>query len=678
MPFESRGAGIPPEFQISGPEEVGGSPFEVLDFGRLLQGSQSEGRLASITGPQTFDTGGWLPIDQPLPFTVNFENSSSSSRHVNEVHVVAQLDADLDPYTFQLGDIRIGDITLDIPAGRWSFQGDFDFTYTKGFILRVSAGIDTYQEPAGVSWVVQAIDPLTGELLQDGTRGLLAPNDAFGKGAGFISSTVEARSPDEVKVTPQTPKNQIPDGIVKASARVFFDAQAPEDTLVLEQRVDADAPSTALSVLRIAGTDDYRLDWATGDGSGDAASGFKHVTLYVAENGGDFRIWQRQLKEASGQIVFQGVAGVAYEFLALATDLAGNREKPAPGLNAQADGGNVNLGALPQVPGTTPPNFGLPPPPLDLPSTSPVFTEAEARIPNASPLTRVSEFDSVLRPFIAAMFADGIGQSHAGIGPMAITEAPDGTILISGGASRGDIWRFTRDGGTADAVPWASLDQPIFNMAFDAEGRLWATTGGGPLLQLDPDTGAIVERHGDGITIALAVEPGRGRIFVSTNSGVSVFDPDSGRFEQWSRDENLRVGALAFDNQGHLWAVTWPDRKQVVKFTPFRRAELQLEFDSALDSIAFGREDTYLEDLLFVSHNAGRRSSTGAAAPESELTMVDVATLKRIAVATGGTRGDVVFATSDGRVLISQSGQVDVLAPAVAPQVVATCRRPMR
>ncbi|HRK46207.1 MAG TPA: hypothetical protein PK324_11325, partial [Nocardioides sp.] len=50
------------------------------------------------------------PIDQPLPFTVNFENSSSSSRHVNEVHVVAQLDADLDPYTFQLGDIRIGDI----------------------------------------------------------------------------------------------------------------------------------------------------------------------------------------------------------------------------------------------------------------------------------------------------------------------------------------------------------------------------------------------------------------------------------------------------------------------------------------------------------------------------------------------------------------------------------------
>ncbi len=248
MPFEDRGAGIPPEFQINGPEEVGGDAFVTLDFGKILKGSSGEGRLASITGPQTFDTAGWLPIDQALPYTINFENSASASRYVNELQIVTQLDADLDPYTFQLGDITIGDITIDVPEGRWSFQQDFDFTYTKGFVLRVSAGIDTYQNPAGVSWVLQAIDPLTGELLQDATRGLLAPNDALGKGAGFVSYTVEARSPDEVKVTDKTPLNQRPDGIVKASARVLYDTQAPEDTLVLEQRVDAVAPITQLAV----------------------------------------------------------------------------------------------------------------------------------------------------------------------------------------------------------------------------------------------------------------------------------------------------------------------------------------------------------------------------------------------------------------------------------------------
>ena len=51
------------------------------------------------------------------------------------------------------------------------------------------------------------------------------------------------------------------------------------------------------------------------------------------------------------------------------------------------------------------------------------------------------------------------------------------------------------------------MPYPIFNLAFDADGRLWATTGGGPLLELDPDTGAILGQYGDGITMALAVEP---------------------------------------------------------------------------------------------------------------------------------------------------------------------------
>jgi large repetitive protein len=494
---------------------------------------------------------------------------------------------------------------------------------------------------------------------------------AFGAGAGFVSYTVEARSPDEVKVTDQTPENQRPDGIVKAGARVLFDTQAPEDTLVLEQRVDAVAPATQLEVERIAGTDSYTLRWDSGDARG--GSGFKHVTLYVAVDGGDFKIWQRRLEQASGELLFDGQAGKQYEFLALATDLAGNRERPTPGVNAQADGGDANLGALPQVPGTTPPNFGQPPPPVDLPSTSEVFAEAQAGIPNVTPPTRPSEFETVLRPFVGGLFADGFDISHAGIGPMAIAEAPDGSILVAGGANRGEVWRFSRDGGSAaEAQPWARFEEPIFNMAFDDDGRLWATTGGGALLRIDADTGTVAARYGSGITIALAVEPERGRIFVSTNAGVSVFDPLTGQFEQWSRDENLRVGSLAFDNQGNLWAVTWPDRRQVVKFTAFRRAELMLQFDSDLDSIAFGRNGTYLEDLLFVSHNAGRIDSTGAASPESELTMVDVATLKRIAVAQGGTRGDVVFTTSDGRVLISQSDQVDVLAPAVAPRVVTT------
>ncbi|MEM9587454.1 MAG: putative Ig domain-containing protein, partial [Planctomycetota bacterium] len=138
-------------------------------------------------------------------------------------------------------------------------------------------------------------------------------------------------------------------------------------------------------------------------------------------------------------------------------------------------------------------------------------------------------------------------------------------------------------------------------------------------------------------------------------------------FTQFNRDINLRVASLAFDTDGELWATTWPDRSQVVRFTETRRAELMLDFDAPVDSLAFGQAGTDLEGLLFVSQNEG-----GNDTPGSELTMVDTATLRRVSIADGGSRGDVLITTRDGKVLISQSNQVDVLNPAIAPIVIAT------
>lgn len=66
----------------------------------------------------------------------------------------------------------------------------------------------------------------------------------------------------------------------------------------------------------------FDLQWS----SIDDLSGVKSVTLYVAEDAGDFRIWQRQLDPQTTQALFTGEAGRHYEFLAVATDRAGNRE----------------------------------------------------------------------------------------------------------------------------------------------------------------------------------------------------------------------------------------------------------------------------------------------------------------------------------------------------------------
>src|SRR5690606_20514555 len=164
-------AGLPADFQINGPEPVDGNPFASLDFSQYFNAEGQVGRLASITGPQTLDTAGWLPASQELPYSIGFENAAGSGGFVNEVQVVTELDSQLDPRSFTFGDIKIGNITIDVPEGRSSFETEIDFTATHGFVLRVSALLDLFQEPARASWLIQAIDPLTGEVLQDTTRG---------------------------------------------------------------------------------------------------------------------------------------------------------------------------------------------------------------------------------------------------------------------------------------------------------------------------------------------------------------------------------------------------------------------------------------------------------------------------------------------------------------------------
>ena len=51
--------------------------------------------------------------------------------------------------------------------------------------------------------------------------------------------------------------------------------------------------------------------------------------------------------------------------------------------------------------------------------------------------------------------------------------------------------------------------------------------------------------------------------------------------------------------------------------------------------------------------------------------MIDIPMRQQLTIATGGTRGDVVTTTADGRVLVSQSNQIDVLTTTLQPQVIA-------
>ncbi|MGE3310329.1 MAG: Ig-like domain-containing protein, partial [Limisphaerales bacterium] len=659
--WNKRGSALPADFQVSGAWLTGTGAFEGLDLTQYLDQPGTQTGTVALVGPVTLESNGYVPVAQPLPFTIHFQNDPVSTGYVRDIHIVSRLDEDLDPTSFRFGDMQVGDIQIAVPLNGGVFQRDIDFSLTRGFILRVSAGMDpTLRE---VSWRIQAIDPLTGEVLQDPQRGLLPPNDAFGAGAGFVTYSVEAGG---VATTGSE---------LTASARVIFDTAPPEDSGEVRYRIDASAPVTVLTVTPLAdGSDDYRVEWSVTEDAG--GSGFKHVTLFVADGTGPYRIWRRWVTEAEGTEVFEGQAGHTYRFLALASDLAGNREQPPFGTGRAEDGTSVNLGNTPSVGSGTAANFGLVPPPATTPSTNPVFTEAEQGIPNAPPLIFPPEFEVILRPFFGESFARGIGGSGAGVAALAMVETPDGHFLVSGGAARNELFRLSNLGGEA-FEPLATVSHPIYNLAFDGKGRLWATTGGGPLLQLNPDTGAILSEYGDGLTLGLAVSPDGTRLFVGSGRGIEVFNPDAltegERFRHYSRDEDLRVASLAFDPEGNLWAVTWPDRREVVRFTVRGRAEVLFEFTSDIDSLAFGRPGTNLEGLLFVSHNGGPGTPSGRlSVDESPLTMLDLATRRRVEVARGGSRGDALLATTDGRLLVSQSGQIDVLSVDRAPLVVAT------
>ncbi len=643
-----RSGGIPADYAISGVTPNNTQSFFPLNLDQYYANAGAFAGEASITGPFTQETGGFVPVNQPLPFTVNFQNDPSAQTYTHQIRITVPLDPNVDAETFQLGDIKIGNITIHIPAGRSLYQGDFDFTQSNGFILRVSAGVDLVSHAA--TWLLQAIDPTTGQLLQNPNEGLLAPNDAAGDGAGYVSYTVEADASAPTGTT------------LTASASADLDNAPPEKTQSLTWTIDSVAPTTTLTVTPIANTGNYDLKWNAADDSG--GSGVASVTLYVAEDGGNYTIWQRDLPGASGEMVFDGLVGHTFQFLALATDVAGNHEQPPAGGSVPDDGSGSNLGSTPVV-STTPPNFGQPPPPATTPSTNPLFTEAQQGIPAAPTAANASEFTRVLAPFQAQAFVTGIGQSEGNIGPMALAQEPDGTFLVSGGPDRNELFHVGKTGG-AVTTPLATEPFPIYNLAFDSQGNLWATTGGGPLVQLDPATGDVLGEFGDAVELGLAIDPSTGLIYVGTSTGVDTFNPANDTFTAYSRDLNLRVASLAFDSQGNLWATTWPDRSQVVEFDVHRRAQVMLTFTTPIDSIAFGQAGTSLAGLLFVTHNSGANGNG------SDLTMVDVATLQQVAVATGGSRDDAVITTSDGRVLVSQSSQVDVLNPITNPAVLAT------
>ncbi|WP_374356904.1 putative Ig domain-containing protein, partial [Chitinimonas sp.] len=498
---------------------------------------------------------------------------------------------------------------------------------------------------------------------------------------GFVSYTVRplASAPSEA--------------YIEARATIQFDQRPPVQSARLRYQLDADAPTTQLTVrqrdVASAEAPSFLVKWQ----ASDAASGVRHVTVYVAEDGGDFHIWQRQVAGETGEAIYTGRAGHRYEFLAAATDIAGNRQAanianavlPNDGSAAQAAAGVGSNATVQQ-------SAELPRAPQDrsYPSSS-LFEQAQHLLPGFIASQQAGDFQQVLAPLALRSFADGFGGSSADIGALAMVQLPDHTVLASAGASRNQVFAYGKDGGHS-VTPLFTLDSPVLAMAVDRVGQLWVASGS-ELLQVDPHSGAVLARHGGpgGMALgqALAIDAASGLIYISSQNGVESFNPAGDATHAWQHFSGARVGSLAMGPDHRLWGVRWSGSEissaqlnphtDIVSFDMAGRypgqAQREFTLDGLVERISFGQTGTPLEGLLFASCGLPQHASQvgQSSLPHgASLLMVELASQRVLRVASGGSRGEALLSTADGRLLVAGTAHIDELAPIKPPHIEAS------
>ncbi|MEF7616672.1 CARDB domain-containing protein [Aquincola sp. MAHUQ-54] len=267
-----------------------------------------------ILGPAGFGEERWIAATDTLAYTIRFENAADAAAPAQEVVVTQQLDADLDWRTFRVDDFGFGDQRVELSGTTAFYQARLDFSATKGYLLDVSASIDT--ATGIVTWRLTTLDPATGELPVDAQLGFLPPNRnaegvSDGRGEGFLSYTIKA-------------KRTVATGtVIDATARIVFDTEEPIDTPPIFNTLDAGLPSSAVTALP-ATTEEptFLVSWSGADADGGSA--LASYTIYVSTNGGDWNPWL--VNTTLTESLYEGVAGNHYAFFSVARDNAGNVE----------------------------------------------------------------------------------------------------------------------------------------------------------------------------------------------------------------------------------------------------------------------------------------------------------------------------------------------------------------
>jgi hypothetical protein len=268
-----------------------------------------------IVGPQGFGDEHWISSQNPLSYTIHYENLATATAPAQQVTITQTLDSDLNLSSFRLGDFGWGDISINVSDNTSFYINRLDLRSTKGYMVDVVAGVDVATHEA--YWSFTTIDPNTGEIPEDPTIGFLPPDVDGMVGQAYANYTIKANA-------------DAPTGtVIDAKATIIFTTQEPIDTPAISNTLDTQAPESHVEAVANATVDSaqFLIRWSGSD-VGSAIAGY---TVYVSDNAGTYTPWLENttLTEAT----YAGQPGHSYAFYTVATDNAANKEA-AP---AQAD-----------------------------------------------------------------------------------------------------------------------------------------------------------------------------------------------------------------------------------------------------------------------------------------------------------------------------------------------------
>ncbi|HQQ00531.1 MAG TPA: CARDB domain-containing protein [bacterium] len=294
------------EYYEKGERVVVGSYAE-RDIRRVASRDPNDKLSPSGYGPQAF-----IAASQVIPYTIDFENVSTASAPAQRIQITDQLDANLDPRTFRLGEIYFRDYTVSVPDNRSFYRAriqlgeEFD-----NLMADISAGLDI--QSGQVRWTLTAIDPNTGEQPENPLSGLLPPNDANHVGEGHVTFTI-------------LPRAGLSTGtVISNTATIVFDNNESILTNTVANMLDAVGPSSSVAPLpsSINGLT-FQVSWSGQDET--AGSGVRDYDIYVSDNDAPWTRWLNAVSYTSA--AFTGLAGHTYRFYSVAFDNTGNTELP--------------------------------------------------------------------------------------------------------------------------------------------------------------------------------------------------------------------------------------------------------------------------------------------------------------------------------------------------------------